>query len=106
MLGNLYRNGEGVPKDDGQAVYWYRLAADWGDSEAQYRLALCLLDGIGASKNTSEAIRLLRETAEKRYPGAKDKLKELADKGDAQAQKAFQEIDAKHKKDGISFGWR
>ena len=99
-------NLEGIPKDDGQAVYWYRLAADWGDSEAQYRLALCLLDGIGAPKNTSEAIGLLRVTAEKRYPGAKDKLKELADKGDADAQKAFKEVETEHKKDGVSFGLR
>ena len=104
LLGNMYRNGEGVPKDDEQAVYWYRRAADWGDSEAQYRLALCLLDGIGVPKNTAEAIRLLRVTAEKRYPGAKDKLKELADKGDTQAQKAFKEVEAEHKNDGISFG--
>ena len=29
-LGLMYRNGEGVPKDDAEAVKWYHLAADQG----------------------------------------------------------------------------
>jgi len=31
----LFRNGEGVPKDDKEAVKWYRLAADRGKAKAQ-----------------------------------------------------------------------
>ena len=29
-LGNMYANGRGVPKDDAEAVRWYRLVAEQG----------------------------------------------------------------------------
>ena len=29
-LGQMYRNGQGVPQDDAEAVKWYRLAAEQG----------------------------------------------------------------------------
>ena len=38
-LGVMYRNGQGVPKDDSQAVNWYRKAAEQGHSEALFKLA-------------------------------------------------------------------
>ena len=31
-LGLMYDNGEGVPEDDGEAVKWYRKAAEQGDA--------------------------------------------------------------------------
>ena len=37
-LGTMYTNGRGVPKDDVQAVKWYRLAADQGNAFAQAHL--------------------------------------------------------------------
>ena len=37
-LGNMYRLGQGVPKDDKTAVKWYRLAAEQGYARAQYNL--------------------------------------------------------------------
>ena len=42
-LGLMYYNGEGVPKDDSEAIRWYRLAAENGDSEAQINLGKCML---------------------------------------------------------------
>ena len=33
-LGNMYRTGEGVPQDDGEAVKWYRLATEQGNASA------------------------------------------------------------------------
>ena len=35
-LGLLYDIGKGVPEDDGEAVKWYRKAAEQGDPWAQY----------------------------------------------------------------------
>ena len=32
---SVWNNGRGVPKDDVQAVKWYRLAADQGNADAQ-----------------------------------------------------------------------
>ncbi len=34
-LGGLYNNGVGVPKDETQAVFWYRKGVEQGDAEAQ-----------------------------------------------------------------------
>ena len=31
----MYATGEGVPKDDAEAVRWYRLAAEEGNASAQ-----------------------------------------------------------------------
>jgi len=37
-LGVMYANGRDVPRNRGEAVRWYRLAADQGLAEAQYSL--------------------------------------------------------------------
>jgi hypothetical protein len=44
-LALMYRNGEGVPKDDKEAVKWYRLAAEQGHASAQNNLALMYRNG-------------------------------------------------------------
>ena len=44
-LGVMYDNGEGVLKDDAEAVRWYRLAADQGDAAAQFNLGLMYANG-------------------------------------------------------------
>ena len=33
-LGNLYRNGLGVPRDDSKALTWYARGAEMGNDEA------------------------------------------------------------------------
>ena len=38
LLGIFYQDGDGVPKDDAEAVKWYRKAADQGHALAQYFL--------------------------------------------------------------------
>ena len=35
----MYANGHGVAKDDEEAAYWYRKAADQGDEDAKEALA-------------------------------------------------------------------
>ncbi len=39
-LGVMYANGQGVPKDEKQAVVWYRKAAEQGYADAQHNLGL------------------------------------------------------------------
>jgi uncharacterized protein len=34
LLGQMYSNGTGVPKDDRKAVYWWRKAAERGEKSA------------------------------------------------------------------------
>ena len=40
LLGELYANGFGVERDDKKAAEWYQLAADRGDREAMFALAM------------------------------------------------------------------
>jgi len=48
-LGLLYANGQAVPKDNMEALKWFRLAAAQGDTEAQKQI-----DAISAtSKGTA-----------------------------------------------------
>ena len=49
-LGVIYNNGEGVPKDDAEAVRWFQLAAEQGYAKAQFELVLQVpLEGRGRS---------------------------------------------------------
>ena len=63
-LGRLYAKGIGVAKDEAQAAYWFRLAADGGNAEAQRNLAFALLNGRGLPKDEVEGIRRLRLAAD------------------------------------------
>ena len=40
MLGELYSNGIGIKRDYAKAAEWYKRAADAGDREAMFALAM------------------------------------------------------------------
>lgn len=46
-VGNDYLLGQGVEKDEKQAIRWYELAADQGYASAQFELADCYMQGKG-----------------------------------------------------------
>ena len=69
-LGVLYEKGQGVERDDAQAVRWYRSAAEQGIVSAQYRLGLSYSDGRGVEQNDAEAMRWFRGAAEQRFAPA------------------------------------
>ncbi len=54
-LGVIYHNGQGVPKDEQQAVVWYRKAAEQGDADAQYHLGVMYGKGEGFPKDNQSA---------------------------------------------------
>ncbi len=78
-LGLCYEKGIGVEQNDYLAVENYLIAAKAGHREACYQLGLCYLEGRGVDKNRSEAIRLLKESAAKKFKPAIEKLKELGE---------------------------
>jgi len=57
MLGTMYANGAGVPRDDAQAVAWYRRAAEKGLALAQTNLGARYLAGRGIAADPAEAAR-------------------------------------------------
>lgn len=42
----------GVPQSDEFALHWYRAAAELGDPEGQFMLAVCYAQGIGIAQYT------------------------------------------------------
>ena len=63
-LGVMYANGEGVLKDEAEAVRWYRLAAEQGNAIAQFNLGVMYSNGRGVLKDDAEAVRWYRLAAE------------------------------------------
>ena len=59
LLGELYANGQGVNRDDRKAADWYKQAADRGDREATFALAMLRISGRGTPANREEAPKLL-----------------------------------------------
>ena len=55
----MYDNGEGVPKDDREAVRWSRMAAEQGLAEAQSNLGLMYDSGDGVPEDDREAVALV-----------------------------------------------
>lgn len=70
VLGNMYHDGEGVPKDLGQAVKWYTEAAMRGNRGAQYSLGGMYEEGEGVPKNVPKAAQLYEASARQGMPEA------------------------------------
>jgi len=76
MLSSLYRQGNGIPKDDDQAIAWRRKAAWQGNTSDQYSLGLMYLQ-LGAE--------LYRKAADQGEADARHELSlmcEMSGKGD------------------------
>ncbi len=73
-LGVMYRNGQGVEKDDEKAVEWYRKAADQGYADAQCKLGFMYSYGYGVEKDYEKALEWTRKAAEQGYAKAQYNL--------------------------------
>ena len=63
LLAELYANGLGVKQDDNKAAEWYGLAAERGDREAMFALAMFRIGGRGGAKSREDAAKLLATAA-------------------------------------------
>ena len=70
FLGVMYRNGQGVPRDDGEAVKWFRMAAEKGDAYAENNLGAMYANGQGVPRDDGEAVKWFRLAAAQGDPGA------------------------------------
>jgi TPR repeat protein len=73
-LGLRYANGEGVAKDEVEAVKWYRKAAEQNFALAQAILGNRYANGQGVTKNYVEAVKWYRKAAEQNLAGAQNNL--------------------------------
>lgn len=62
-LGFMYEYGQGVARDEQQALYWYRCAARSGLATAQYNLGLMYADGRGLHPDPLRAAYWFRQAA-------------------------------------------
>lgn len=62
-LGEMYRNGKGVPKDPAQAVVWIRKAAEQGNRDAENSLSSMYFTGEGITKDVDQALVWLEKAA-------------------------------------------
>jgi uncharacterized protein len=69
-LGRAYEDGNGVPKNDRQAVRWYRVAAEQGNAKAQDDLGLMFRSGLGVDQDKTEAVKWYRKAAQQENPNA------------------------------------
>jgi TPR repeat protein len=61
LLGELYAAGLGVQANDQKAAEWYRLAADRGDPDAMFALAMFNFGGRGGLRDRNAAADNQRE---------------------------------------------
>ena len=68
----MYRQGEGVPPNDAEALKWFRLAADQGNASAQFFLGLIYQFGRGVPPNVrkKDYLRSPRRSIRARYRSA------------------------------------
>ena len=59
----MYATGQGVPEDDAEAMYWYKLAAEQGVIEAHFSLGFIYATGHGAPKDDVQAYAWLSVAA-------------------------------------------
>ncbi|MDR3182196.1 MAG: sel1 repeat family protein [Planctomycetaceae bacterium] len=110
-LGNCYQRGIGVAPDNNERHKWYAKAAEQGDAEAQYRIAVNHYDNKG---NLGEAFKLFAKAAEQGHVQAQVNLgfcyllakgtkqdkaaaakcfQKAAEQGDESAKELLKEID-------------
>ena len=80
-FGNMYMIGEGIPKNEVEAVKWFRKAADQGIVEAEFNLGLSYSLGEGVPQSAVEAIKWFRKAAEHGNPEAQYALGNIYSSG-------------------------
>ena len=75
-----YAKGQGVARDDYDAVKWFRKAAAQGHAESQYSLGVMYENGRGVMKDESEAAKWYRKAAEQGHAMARERLKQVLEK--------------------------
>lgn len=85
-LGLKYAKGDGVKKDETEAVEWFSKAAEQGHTLAQNSLGVCYETGNGVDKNEVIAVQWYRKAAELGYAVAQNNLGAVYAKGRGVAQ--------------------
>lgn len=77
LVGEIHSRGLGVPRDQGEAARWYELAAEQGIDEAQFQLAMILLESEVVQNDGERALGLLQRAANAGHANAQFNLAQL-----------------------------
>ena len=80
-IGLMYANGLGVPRNDAEAVKWFRLAAKAGIAGALANLGFMYEAGLGVAQDNSQAVSWYGKAAEKGDAFAQNSLGLMYDEG-------------------------
>ena len=69
-VGRCLETGDGVGRNQTEAVKWYRIAAEHELPDAAFELAKCYRFGIGVRRNRTTASKWLHKAAEQRHARA------------------------------------
>ena len=78
---DYYYGRNGKPKNEAEAVKWYRKAAEQGHADAQFDLGYCYKEGEGVTQDYSEAVKWYRKAAEQGHATAQNNLGYCYEKG-------------------------
>ena len=76
-IGSLYEDGLVLPRDYGEAIYWYRSAAEQGYPGAQTNLGIMYARGLGVSTSRKTAIEWFQRAAKQGDIAARRNLQAL-----------------------------
>ena len=82
----MYNHGNGLKQDFGEAVRFFRKAADQGDAEAQCVLGILYEKGQGVKQDFGEAVRCFRKAADQGNAAGLNYLGGAYRKGEGVAQ--------------------
>ena len=77
-FGKMYRNGQGVSKNEREAINWFRKSAEQGNADAQYELGQMYQSGSGVKTNAREAQKWYEKSAGQGHPEAQNNLKSMS----------------------------
>jgi TPR repeat protein len=81
LLGNMYDNGQGVPRNDKTALKWWKLAAEQGNASAQVALGIMYSYGEGVPQNDKTAVKWWTLAAEQGDADAQSSLGRFYENG-------------------------
>ena len=81
-LALMYEQGMGIPKDEKEAVFWYRKSAELGNSNAQFNLGVLYENGRGTAVDFAKANQWYRKASVQGDPLAIGNLGMLYLRGD------------------------
>lgn len=92
QIGYQYEHGEGVPKNDAEAVKWYHKAAEQGDATAQSNLGSMYEEGTGTPENWAEAVKWYQRSAQQGHASGQFRLGRMYQFGTGVAQNRAQAV--------------